>query len=84
MTPRVLIGEYLFISFFRACAESLASANASVQFPELLRIHDFKRLHGWKRGPGRGPRLARYNSWLVEHGNPFTDRRIWWAKPTRG
>lgn len=28
-TLRVLIGEYLFISLFRACAESLASENAS-------------------------------------------------------
>lgn len=28
-TPRVLIREYLFISLFRACAESLASENAS-------------------------------------------------------
>jgi F-type H+-transporting ATPase subunit gamma len=28
-TLRVLIGEYLFVSLFRACAESLASENAS-------------------------------------------------------
>ena len=28
-TLRALIGEYLFISLFRACAESLASENAS-------------------------------------------------------
>jgi F-type H+-transporting ATPase subunit gamma len=26
---RALIGEYLFVSLFRACAESLASENAS-------------------------------------------------------
>ncbi|HVZ41982.1 MAG TPA: F0F1 ATP synthase subunit gamma [Candidatus Kapabacteria bacterium] len=29
MTMRALIGEYLFVSLFRACAESLASENAS-------------------------------------------------------
>ncbi|MCZ4313506.1 F0F1 ATP synthase subunit gamma [Comamonadaceae bacterium G21597-S1] len=29
VTLRVLIGEYLFVSLFRACAESLASENAS-------------------------------------------------------
>ncbi len=28
-TVRVLVGEYLFVSLFRACAESLASENAS-------------------------------------------------------
>jgi F-type H+-transporting ATPase subunit gamma len=28
-TLRALIREYLFVSFFRACAESLASENAS-------------------------------------------------------
>jgi F-type H+-transporting ATPase subunit gamma len=28
-TLRALIGEYLFISLFRACAESLASENAT-------------------------------------------------------
>ena len=28
-TTEALIGEYLFISLFRACAESLASENAS-------------------------------------------------------
>jgi F-type H+-transporting ATPase subunit gamma len=29
MTLQALIGEYLFVSLFRACAESLASENAS-------------------------------------------------------
>jgi len=29
MTLRALIREYLFVSIFRACAESLASENAS-------------------------------------------------------
>jgi F-type H+-transporting ATPase subunit gamma len=29
MTLRTLIREYLFVSLFRACAESLASENAS-------------------------------------------------------
>jgi len=49
-TLRALVGEYLFISLFRACAESLASENAS-RLAAMERadrnIHDLlEQLHG--------------------------------------